>query len=452
MLMSAVKFVVLPLISLGMGLIAYSRISTRSVDAIQYKTAPIEVRTLRQTISATGTLEPKEIVDVGAQVSGRIVQFGTDPNTGDSVDYCSRVTKGMLLAKIDPAVYEVEVQIARAQAKRSEALVVQAEAQLAEAQAQLRRNVSELVQQKARLQRVKKDWERISKLAKVKASSDAELDAAQSDLDSASAGIEVSEATISQSKSRVELQKASLLAAQAEFENATAVLQRAETTLSYCSIVSPIDGTIIDRRVNQGQTVASSLSTPSLFLIASDLRDLEIWVSVNEADIGLIEPGLPVQFTVDSLPTEQFCGSVKQVRLNASMSQNVVTYTVVVSAENPGELLIPYLTANVEFVIDERASALCVPNAALLFSPSSNESQPANEDKQTVWIVDSDSADMQGIREINVKVGTRVGSYTEIQSPELRKGWQVIVGEAEEESKRQMSNPFVPKLGRGEKK
>jgi len=451
--MSAIKFVVIPLISLGMGLVAYSKISTREVGGIQYKTAPIEVRTLRQTISATGTLEPKGIVDVGAQVNGRVIEFGTDPISGAPIDYCSRVTKGMLLAKIDPAVYEVEVEIARAQAKRAEALVVQAEAQLAEAEAQLHRNVSELAQQKARLRRFEKDWQRVSRLTKVKASSEAERDAAQSDLESTSAGVAVSEAAIAQAKSRVDLQKAALLAAKAECENATAVLQRAETTLSYCSIVSPIDGTVIDRRVNQGQTVASSLSTPSLFLIASDLRDLEIWVSVNEADIGLIKPGLPVQFTVDSLPTEQFYGSVKQVRLNASMSQNVVTYTVVVSVENPAEVLIPYLTANVEFIIDERPSALCVPNAALLFSPSNKTaSQSTTESQQSVWVFDPEPADTRAIREIVVNVGARDSRYTEIRSPKLREGLQVITGETGQEPERGFSNPFVPKLGTKEEK
>ncbi len=350
---------------LGLGLIATTRwlVFSASQADVQYKTASIERRNLALTISATGTLEPCEIIDVGAQVAGRVIEFGIDADTGGSIDYGSHVKKGMVLAKIDPTVYELEVEIAKAQLCRMAAQVAQARSQHRESEASLVRCEAELRQQETKLKRAQNDWNRIAALQRSNAISAAEADTARSDLDSLEAAVEVAKAAIEQAKSHIETQRASIQGAEAEYENSSAALKRAKTTLSYCSILSPIDGTVIDRRVNQGQTVVASLSTPSLFLLASNLQQLEIWVSVNEADIGKIKPGQAVRFTVDSNPDESYCGKVKQIRLNASMSQNVVTYTVVVSVENANESLLPYLTANVEFVIDEHASVLTVPNS-----------------------------------------------------------------------------------------
>ena len=150
-----------------------------------------------------------------------------------------------------------------------------------------------------------------------------------------------------------------------------ATLNKAQRNLDFCTIKSPVKGVIIDRRVNIGQTVVSSLNAPSLFLIAKDLTRMQIWVAVNEADVGRIVPGAPVTFTCDTFPGREFKGTVGKIRLNATMTQNVVMYTVEVNTENPDKLLLPYLTANVRFVARQESNALLVPNAALRWTPSS---------------------------------------------------------------------------------
>src|SRR5437870_2788359 len=142
------------------------------------------------------------------------------------------------------------------------------------------------------------------------------------------------------------------------------MLRRARTNLDYCTSRSPVKGVIVDRRVNVGQTVVSSLNAPSLFLIAKDLTRIQVWVSVNEADIGNIHPGQPVTFTVDAFPNQIFHGQITKIRLNATMTQNVVIYTVEVTTDNPDGQLLPYLTANVRFVTGSRHSVFVVPNAA----------------------------------------------------------------------------------------
>src|SRR5215831_2594864 len=149
-----------------------------------------------------------------------------------------------------------------------------------------------------------------------------------------------------------------------------------DVSFEYCTIISPVKGIIIDRRVNIGQTVVSSLSTPSLFLIAKDLTRIQVWVSVNEADIGNVHPGQPVTFTIDAFPNQVFHGQITNIRLNATMTQNVVTYTVAVTTDNADGKLLPYLTANVRFVTGSRHNVLVVPNAALRWQPQSNQIAP----------------------------------------------------------------------------
>ncbi len=428
----------------GSSFLAFLRfgLSGNEGDSVEFRTVMVQRKSISTTTSATGTLEPSDIIDVGAQVAGRVTEFGVDPDTGKHLDYGSRVTKGMLLAQIDPSVYEIEVAIAEAQSKRSASLVAQAKAQLKEAESSVHRSEAELLQQQSKLERTEREWQRSQGLAKTNSISAAEFDTVRSDFESMRAAVSVSKAAIEQARCRLESQRAAIAGAEADAENTQAVLKRAKTTLSYCTIVSPIDGIIIDRRVNQGQTVVASLSTPSLFLLASDLRQLEIWVSVNEADIGQIKPRMPVRFTVDSLPNQTFKGEVKQIRLNASMSQNVVTYTVVVSVVNESDLLLPYLTANVDFIVNERLDVLCVPTTALRFQPKEAVSNDLSIDQTepTVWLVESGK-----LRGVPVQVGISDGSMVEITSSELTLNCQAATGYLAK-SIAQASNPFVPRM------
>ena len=256
------------------------------------------------TISATGTIEPDAAVDIGAQVAGVVISFGKDKR-GKEINWGSEIEAGMVLAKIDDSLYVAAKKTAEAQVAQAEANVPAAEANV--------------LQQKANLLLATQNWERAQKIGP----SDA---LAQSAYDQYRATFEVTKATLASALAAVDQAKAALAAARANLTTAT-------INLNYCTIKSPVRGVIIDRRVNIGQTVVSSLSAPSLFLIASDLRhSIQVWVSVNEADVGNIHEGQPVTFTVDAFPGQLFHGKVGQVRLNATMTQNVVTYTIEVAA------------------------------------------------------------------------------------------------------------------------
>ena len=253
----------------------------------------------------------------------------------------------MLLAQIDPSTYNAQLQ--------------QATATLAQAQA----NVSQM---KAQVMQTQAEWERAQRLKDLKITSRSPTGDASSQEAMPIKGI--SDADYILAQANAESAKANLEAAKATVQQAKATLTLAKTNLGYTTINSPIDGTIIDRRVNIGQTVVSSLNAPSLFLLARDLHHMQVWAAVNEADIAKIKPGTKVHFRVDALPQDVFHGEVVQIRLNASMTQNVVTYTVVISVDNPELKLLPYLTADVKFEVDDREDVLLVPNAALRYKPA----------------------------------------------------------------------------------
>jgi HlyD family secretion protein len=307
-----------------------------------YKTVPIKRGEVVATINATGTLEPEEVVDVGAQVEGLIVSFGKD-SSGNPIDYRSPVEPNMVLANIDDAVYKADVDTAAAELEQARTTVLKGHADLAQA--------------KAKLLQAENNWNRAKAIGPSDALSQNDYDTYQADYESAKANVTVADTEIAQATSGVALAQATLEKAQRNFE--------------FCTIRSPVKGVIIDRRVNIGQTVVSSLNAPSLFLIAKDLTRMQIWVSVNEADVGRIVPGAPVNFTCDAFPKEVFAGKVGKLRLNATMTQNVVMYTVEVQAANPDNILLPYLTAKVQFEVQRQTDVLLVPNAALRWNPSS---------------------------------------------------------------------------------
>jgi HlyD family secretion protein len=406
-----------------------------------FRTAAVTQGSLQASISATGTVEPEEVVDVGAQVAGKIVAFGKDKH-GKTVDYGSVVEPGMVLARIDSSLYAADVEAVKAQ-------VAQNKAQVQFAQANLE-------QLKAKLYQATRDWARAQKLGPSDALSTADYDAAQSAFETAKANVDVGKAQVIQAQKAVAQSEASL--------------RRAQQNLDYCTIVSPVKGVIIDRRVNIGQTVVSSLSAPSLFLIAKDLTRIQVWASVNEADIGSIHPGQPVTFTVDAYPGMTFQGEVGKIRLNATMTQNVVTYTVEVNTDNADGKLLPYLTANLKFMVAERTDVLLAPNAALRFIPRPEQivaafrQQPPKErrgqggaqakspDKEgkpdttrgTLWLPEGHE-----VKPLKVQVGLTDGSLTEVASPELKPGMQVVVAEIEKgQEPAGSASPFTPQIFR----
>ena len=419
------------LIALGVavvGALGTWQLSGGREPAARLRTVLVQRVDLVASIGATGTVEPEEVVDVGAQVAGQINAFGKDVN-GQPVDYGSVVDAGTVLAQIDDSLYAADVEQARANLNSAVAGVSQAQAKLDQA---------------------RQDWQRAQKLGPSEALAPSAYD---------------------QYKAAFEIARANLAVAQAAVGQTRAALHRAERNLGYCTITSPVRGVIIDRRVNIGQTVVSSLNAPSLFLIAKDLKRIQVWVSVNEADIGHIQPGQDVTFTVDAFPGRVFHGQVGKIRLNASMTQNVVTYTVVVTTDNADGKLLPYLTANVQFITGRREQVLAVPAAALRWTPQADDIAPEFRRgadatgaaspqgsvstlapsgdagaQRTLWVAQGNHA-----RPVSVETGLTDGTLTEVSGPGLSEAMNVVVGTRENGAGAGAgggSSPFTPQFGR----
>jgi HlyD family secretion protein len=393
---------------------------SRNGHSLTLTTATVKHGDLVTTISATGTLEPIEVVDVGAQVAGLIKAFGKDKN-GNTVDYGSTVEEGTVLANIDDSVYAADLALARAQVEQDKAGELSAAASLQ--------------QMKAKLTQTEAEWNRAQELSRSKLLATADFDTYKANFEIARANVSAGDAAVTQ--------------AQAATVQARALVDKAQRNLDFCVIKSPVKGVIIDRRVNIGQTVVASLNAPSLFLIAKDLMKMQIWVAVNEADVGRVVVGTPVTFTCDTFPGKQFTGTVGKVRLNATMTQNVVMYTVEVNTENPGNILLPYLTANVGFVVHGETNALLVPNAALRWSPSSlaqispdaRSWKAADERAAIVWLKEGDF-----VKPLSVKAGATDGANTVLITDALHDGEEVVTGESVETAESGTKNPFIPQF------
>lgn len=435
-----IVWLILLVIVAGGAYFGYRWYDQRGVSSTpSYRMGTVKRQDVAWTISATGTIVPEDVVDVGAQVNGLIVSFGTDVD-GKPVDYRSTVRANAVLAKVDDALYAAQVATD--------------EAALAQAQAAVTVSEANREQARAKVEQATRDWSRAQRLGESEALSQADYDASKSSFEQAKAGLTLVEAQIRQ--------------AHASVSSAEAALVRSRRNLFYCTILSPVDGVIIDRRVDIGQTVVSSLNAPSLFLIAKDLKKMQVLVQVNEADIGHVKPGEAVRFTSDAFPGEHFVGQVRKVRLNATQTQNVVTYTVEIVTDNAELKLLPYLTANVTFTLDRKDQVLTVPNAALRWAPSGasagrsrspaasgpaaggapsgNRSREKSADVgPRVWVLQG------GVpTSIRVKAGISDGEVTEITTDELGDGDEIILGEmAASTAAASSTNPFAPQMFRG---
>lgn len=397
--------------------------------AARYRTHAIERGDLSFTVGATGTVEPEEVVDVGAQLAGRINKIGQDPRAttnpafaNKTIDYGSPVEEGMLLIQIDPAMYV---------------------AQRDQAKANLDKAKADLQQSQAKLDQAAAEWNRAQKLRVITTDNSGTAtprSAVQFNV--------ISDSDYVTAKTNYEMAKANVEVGKSVIEQSTSALNLAEINLGYTTINSPVSGTIIDRRVNMGQTVIASLNTPSLFLIAKDLKRMQVWASVNEADIGLITPEMPVEFTVDAFPKHRFFGTVSQIRFNASMTQNVVTYTVVITTDNSNLKLIPYLTADVKFQIEKRTDVLYVPNAAFRYKPQTDRIDPefrdavprtTAESQAVIWIQRDNF-----VRPLLVQTGITDGASTEISGDGVQEGMGVVLNEKTPSSTEEVNNPFAP--------
>jgi HlyD family secretion protein len=343
---------------------------SRAAAATQYRTAPVARRAITGKVVSSGTLTALVTVQVGTQVSGRIQKL--------NVDFNSPVKKGQVVATIDPQIYQ-------AAADQSEGNYLAAEAGLAKAEADARIADRQYVRAKALLH---------------------ESVTSQSEVDNALAATESTHATVDSAK--------------AALVQARAARKLAQVNLSYTNIISPIDGVVISRSVDVGQTVAASLSAPTLFTIAQDLTKMQVDTSVAEADVGRLKVGMQTSFTVDAFPGQRFPGKVREIRNAAVTVQNVVTYDAVIDVDNPEGRLRPGMTANVTVVHDERKAALAVPNAALRFRPpgSSKDAPDAN----AVWVLRGGQPQAVGVR-----VGLTDGMFTEIADGDVSATGEVIV-------------------------
>jgi HlyD family secretion protein len=300
---------------------------------IQHFTAKVERGDIHDVVDATGTINAVITVQVGSQVSGTIAKL--------NVDFNSRVHKGDIVALIDPALFQ--------------GALLQASADLDNAKANLIAAKANLEKAKAASQQTKADYERAAQLTTDKIMSQQQLDLAKANFDSANAGVGAADANVTQAEAQVS-QKAAALAV-------------AQTNLNYTVIRSPIDGTVVARNVDVGQTVAASLQAPTIFTIAQDLTKMLVYTKTDESDVGNIKPGKQVTFKVDAFPKDTFRGAVSQVRMNPTTVQSVVTYDTIIEFANPELKLFPGMTAYVTIPVDTVQNALKMPNTALRYKP-----------------------------------------------------------------------------------
>jgi len=422
----------------------------------RYRTAAVERGPLTATVSATGTLNAVITVQVGSQISGQIKSLNADFN--------SAVKKGQLIARIDPEPFEAKVNQARADVDNARAMVLTQEAALEKARAEVDNARAAVATQKANTAKAqvavvdtRRDLNRKVDLLRQELIAQSDKDTAQSASDSAVAQLEANRAQERAAESGVRsfeaaarVAAAQLDAARANLKQKQAGLAQAQFDLDRTYIRAPVNGVVVSRNVDVGQTVAASLQAPVLFTIAEDLSRMQVDTNVDEADVGRIKVGQRATFTVDSFPTQTFAGEVNQIRKAPQILQNVVTYDVVIYVQNSEQKLLPGMTANVKIVIESRPSVVKVPNSALRFRPPGAEAEgggprgpaaapgggprpgPAGRDRQpggegTVGRVFVGGPDGQP-RPVMLRLGITDGNATEVLSGDLQPGTPVIVG------------------------
>ena len=351
-----------------------------------YITVPVKRKTIIEAVEASGTVNPVNTVDIGSQVSGMIKEI--------YVDYNSKVKKGQLLAQIDPSLFQAQVDKARGDLEAARSNKAKVEAMLVYD---------------------KKNYERYKKLY-------TKNYVAKSDLD-------LAEATY---KSDL----AQIAAAQGTINQAQATLQNNLTNLRYTRIVSPVDGIVVSRAVDVGQTVAASFQTPTLFQVAQDLTNMQIEVNVSEADIGRIKKGQEVEYTLDGYADEVFHGKVTEVRIAPTTVSNVVTYTVIVDVDNKDQKMIPGMTANVSIITNKRENVICVQTDALRFTDKELTGGKKYKD-QGLWVIKDNKP-----QRITIKTGAKDSDRTEIISENLKENDRVILKKrSEQDQKTQTRKP-----------
>jgi len=412
----------------------------------RFRTVKVERGEIRSVVTATGTINPVITVLVGSQVSGTIKALYADFN--------SRVKEGEVIAQIDPAIFQAQVDQAKAN-------VLNAQANLLNSRANYENAKANLVKAEVAVLDTKRTFDRNLPLLEKKVIAQATLDTAQANYDTAVAQREVAKAQVESAKSQME-------SSRAQVEQAKAALKLSETNLRYTTIQSPVNGTVISRNVDVGQTVAASLQAPTLFTIAKDLTQMQVDTNVSEADIGRITVGQDSTFTVDAYPERIFRGRVSEIRNAPIIVQNVVTYDVVIQVDNKDLKLKPGMTANVSVLIEHKEGALKISNAALRFRPESSKkegptekgkgdllkrqkvnegiksSQRENGRPGRVWVLSPGGK----LKPISIVVGITDGTFSEVVSGDLKEGMDIIVEEISKRKGGTGSPPIMRGIGK----
>ncbi|MBL8566769.1 MAG: efflux RND transporter periplasmic adaptor subunit [Hyphomicrobiaceae bacterium] len=420
---------------------AFANLGQNHAAPHRYLTAPVDVGSIRTTLAATGSIQAVVTARVGSQLSGQIEDV--------LVDFNDSVKKGQTMARLDSRNLKAKVRAAEAALQVAKAKVTITRAALTKMEAELARSESGVDYAHARVkgarakaENAKLTFERKSALVAKGVVGQAQLgdievfsSTSEADLLAAEAELEAAEGAIRSTNASREMAAADLALAEAAVKQAAAALEQAETDLSHTEIRATIDGTVIGRDIEIGQTVAATLEAPTLFLIAQDLRQLEVYARIDEADIGHIAVGQRATFTVDAFPGRTFTASVAQLRKAPSVVQNVVTYTVVLATENPDLKLLPGMTAVLQIVVDEAANVARIPNAALRYQPpkefASNADRVLRDDAKSrgagpssvVWVLSEGGEP----KPVAVRTGLSDAVSTEVTAGMLAAGRQVIV-------------------------
>jgi HlyD family secretion protein len=410
-------------------------------------TAPVERGSISTLVKASGTIEAVVSVDVSSQLSGRIAQV--------FVNFNDTVKAGQPIAQIDPEIFAARVneakaalRVARATAEVEKAALERAQVAVTNAQTAEKLAEAQSAANKARQDEVERDHLRKLQLARTGSGTERDLsqvralrDAGAADLRASLEQIQMKEEAIAIAEAEKRMAEANLENAQAVVEQRQAVLDQAGLDLDRTVLRAPIDGIIIKRDVNPGQTVAVTLEAKTLFKIANDLREMEVHGKIDEADVGQLKPGQTTQFTVDAYPDRTFSGQVLQIRKAPEVVQNVVTYTTIVSAPNPDLLLLPGMTAQLRIVVSDTGEILKIPSQALRFRPNgagpASGHQSANQAASskasaTVWLVGDDGRP----NPVAVRLGASDDSSAALLEGALNEGQQVIVGIANSQKQR----------------
>ena len=418
--------------------------ASRHQPGERFITAPVEKGHVTSVIKATGTVEAVTTVDISSQLSGRIADV--------FVDFNDSVKAGQVIARLDPDIYIARVNEARAAlnvAKATEdlqrAAIQRAEAALESAMAARKMEEAQLGAAQAKEDEAERQYQRYSKLLRAGGVSLQDMTQARTQRDVGLASVRAAEEQINLRIAAVKIARAEVSMAKDSLANATAVVEQkraavdqAEADRDRTEIRSPIDGVVIKRDVNPGQTVAVSLEAKTLFKIAQDLREMQVSGKIDEADIGRLKVGQTASFTVDAYPGRTFSGRVLQIRKAAETKQNVVTYTAIISAPNPQLLLFPGMTALVRIIVSDTGAILKIPNQALRFRPHGESAveEPAKKAlslrrSATVWALDGGGRPVP----ITVSLGASDENSTELAGGRLKEGERLVVGVATPQSR-----------------